>query len=70
MVAESWDKPSLWFETNVVSKVKLYDSLLHKKWLSKIIKISTPEVYGSNKSKIKRDQILIHQHHMQSLKAQ
>ena len=53
MVAESWEKPSLWFETNVVAKVKLYDSLLNKKWLSRIIKISTPEVYGSNKSKIK-----------------
>ncbi len=53
MVAESWINPNLWFETNVISKIKIYQSLIDKKWLKKIIKISTPEVYGSNAGKIK-----------------
>ena len=55
MVAESWVKPDLWFETNVISKIKIYHSLIDQKWLKKIIKISTPEVYGSSFKKIKEN---------------
>ena len=47
MVAESWIYPHLTFNTNVISKIKLYNFLLKQKYLEKYIKISTPEVFGS-----------------------
>ena len=47
MVAESWEHPHLTFNTNVLSKVKLYNFLIKQKFLKKYIKISTPEVFGS-----------------------
>jgi dTDP-glucose 4,6-dehydratase len=47
MVAESWTEPAITFETNLISKIKLYDFLKEKKFLKKYIKISTPEIFGS-----------------------
>lgn len=47
MVAESWQHPEQWYQTNIVSKVKLHHWLKDQKWLEKYIRISTPEVYGS-----------------------
>ncbi len=47
MVAESWLDPALWYQTNLVSKVLLYEHLRKQTSLSKYIRISTPEVYGS-----------------------
>lgn len=47
MVAESWDNPEQWYTTNLVSKVKLHNHLQKCKWLKRYIRISTPEVYGS-----------------------
>ena len=38
MVVESWDKPSLWFETNAVSKVKLYDLYCIKSGYLRLLK--------------------------------
>jgi dTDP-glucose 4,6-dehydratase len=52
MVAESWQAPEQWYQTNVVSKAKLHNYLRDKKWLKKYIRISTPEVYGSSKDLI------------------
>ena len=52
MVAESWEYPYLTFNTNVLSKIKLYDFLVKQKFLKKYIKISTPEVFGSAKSQV------------------
>lgn len=52
MVAESWDDPSQWYTTNIVSKTKLHDFLRKCHWLKKYIRISTPEVYGSHEKKI------------------
>ena len=49
MVAESWHYPFLTFNTNVMSKIKLYAFLSKQKYLKKYIKISTPEVFGSAK---------------------
>ena len=49
MVAESWYYPFLTFNTNVISKIKLYTFLSKQKYLKKYIKISTPEVFGSAK---------------------
>ncbi|OUX38020.1 MAG: hypothetical protein CBE33_01870 [Candidatus Pelagibacter sp. TMED273] len=51
MVAESWQHPFLTFNTNVLSKIKLYNFLINKNFLKKYIKISTPEVFGSAKIK-------------------
>ena len=55
MVAQSWDHPSHWFMTNVVSMIQLHDRLRHCEFLKKYIHISTPEVYGSCQSYIKEN---------------
>ena len=47
MVAESWQNPEHWFQTNVVANVKLHDKLRQMKFLKKYVHVSTPEVYGS-----------------------
>ncbi len=52
MVAESWDNPYQWYQTNIVSKAKLHRFLIGKPYLKNYIRISTPEVYGSNEGLI------------------
>ena len=47
MVAESWQEPAQWYNTNVVAKVRLHDQLRRFAWLERYVRISTPEVYGS-----------------------
>ncbi len=47
MVAESWQYPEHWFQTNVTATVKLHDQLRKCDFLNKYVHISTPEVYGS-----------------------
>ena len=47
MVAESWQAPDQWYQTNIVSKVRLHHFLKDQTWLRRYIRISTPEVYGS-----------------------
>lgn len=47
MVAESWQQPEHWFQTNVVATIKLHDRLRKFPALKKYVHISTPEVYGS-----------------------
>lgn len=47
MVAQSWEYPEQWFQTNVVANVKLHNSLRKLDYLKKYVHISTPEVYGS-----------------------
>lgn len=56
MVAESWQDPGQWYQTNIVSKAKIHDFLRKQDWLRKYIRISTPEVYGSTSSLIREDQ--------------
>jgi len=53
MVAQSWDHPDHWFQTNVVSTVQFHDHLRRCDFLKKYIHISTPEVYGSCEGYIK-----------------
>lgn len=53
MVAESWENPSQWYTTNIVAKVKLHDLLRKRDFVKKYIRISTPEVYGSQDQLIK-----------------
>ena len=47
MVAQSWERPEDWFQTNVVANVKLHDRLRKCDFLKKYVHVSTPEVYGS-----------------------
>lgn len=52
MVAESWQDPLQWYQTNFISKVKLHEFLRKQSWLKRYVRISTPEVYGSSQSLI------------------
>jgi len=47
MVAESWQNPVHWFQTNVVATIQLHDELRQRDFLKKYVHVSTPEVYGS-----------------------
>lgn len=47
MVAQSWELPEQWYETNIVAKSKLVNFLNNCDFLERYIKVSTPEVYGS-----------------------
>lgn len=55
MVGESWQHPEHWFQTNVVSTVKLHDQLRRMDFLEKYVHITTPEVYGSTEGFITED---------------
>lgn len=55
MVAESWINPEHWFQTNVVSTVKLHDRLRRHDFLERYVHVTTPEVYGSVEGFIKED---------------
>jgi dTDP-glucose 4,6-dehydratase len=56
MVAESWTRPEQWYETNIVSKVKLHEFLRGQRRLKRYVRVSTPEVYGSTDALIKEGQ--------------
>ena len=56
MVAQSWDFPEHWFNTNVVSNVKLHNILRKKSFLKRYVHISTPEVYGNCIGFVSEDQ--------------
>ncbi len=56
MVAESWHAPEQWYQTNIVSKVRLHHYLKDQAWLQRYIRVSTPEVYGSCDTLINEDQ--------------
>lgn len=53
MVAESWQNPAQWYNTNIVAKVNLHDQLRRYDWLERYVRISTPEVHGSQDSLLK-----------------
>lgn len=55
MVAESWQNPEHWFQTNVVANIKLHDKLRRCDFLKKYVHISTPEVYGSCQGLVKEN---------------
>lgn len=52
MVAESWQQPEQWYQTNVVSKARLLLLLKDLSSLKKYVRVSTPEVYGSTEQLI------------------
>lgn len=47
MVAQSWQHPEDWFQTNVVANVMLHDRLRHCPFMERYVHVTTPEVYGS-----------------------
>ncbi|MFZ4731124.1 MAG: NAD-dependent epimerase/dehydratase family protein [Pirellulales bacterium] len=53
MVAQSWDHPDHWYQTNVVATARLVDRLRRLDFLRKFVQISTPEVYGSTSGLVK-----------------
>jgi dTDP-glucose 4,6-dehydratase len=57
MVAESWSAPEQWYQTNIVSKVKLHAFLQQKPFLKRYVRISTPEVYGSSENLISEEHV-------------
>ena len=52
MVDQSWDTPLDWYQTNIISQVKIVNFLQNKKYIKKYINFSTPEVYGNYKENI------------------
>lgn len=56
MVAESWEGPEQWYQTNIVAKVRLHDFLRKQSWLRMYVRASTPEVYGSTDALIREGQ--------------
>ena len=53
MVAQSWDPPEDWYQTNVVSLSLLGNSLIKEKSIKKFVHFTTPEVYGSTSGWLK-----------------
>jgi dTDP-glucose 4,6-dehydratase len=53
MVAQSWEKPQDWYQTNVVGQVKLHDQLRKLPFIKKYVHVTTPEAYGSTDGWIK-----------------
>ena len=55
MVAQSWDKPKQWFQTNCLGIMSLVHELKEDNYLKRFIQVSSPEVYGSCSGRIKED---------------
>lgn len=47
MVAQSWQHPEHWMQTNVISAVRLFEWLRGLDFLDRYVHVTTPEVYGS-----------------------
>ncbi len=55
MVAQSWDSPQDWYQTNLLGQVKFHNELRKINSIKKYIQITTPEVYGNTKNWIKEN---------------
>ena len=53
MVAQSWDAPEDWYQTNIVSLSLLGNLLIKEKSIKKFVHFTTPEVYGSTSGWLK-----------------
>jgi dTDP-glucose 4,6-dehydratase len=53
MVAQSWNSPEDWYQTNVVSLSLLGNILIKEKSIKKFVHFTTPEVYGSTSGWLK-----------------
>ena len=55
MVAESWQNPEHWYQTNVVATIRLHERLRRLEFLKKYVHVTTPEVYGSTSGSVRED---------------
>ena len=55
MVAPSWQWPEQWYKTNVASKAKLINGIKEHDYCQRYVRVSTPEVYGSNSEMVDED---------------
>ena len=55
MVAQSWDQPRQWFQTNCLGIMNLVHELKEDAYLKRYVQVSSPEVYGSCSGKISED---------------
>jgi dTDP-glucose 4,6-dehydratase len=55
MVAQSWEQPKDWLNTNTLGHIMLHDKLRKFDFIEKYVHVSTPEVYGNTASKISED---------------
>ena len=55
MVAQSWENPTHWMQTNVVSLTALLEVLRNLDFLDRYVHFSTPEVYGSTEGWVKEN---------------
>ena len=51
MVEQSWLHPEDWYNTNIIGQTKVY-KILNKKFINRIIHVTTPEVYGNKNKKL------------------
>lgn len=54
LVAESWENPGLWLQTNAIATTMLFDAA-RECGVKKFIHVSTPEVYGSTPHWVEED---------------
>ena len=57
MVAQSWENPTHWMQTNVVATTALLEVLRNLDFLKRYIHFTTPEVYGSTLDWISENRI-------------
>lgn len=55
MVAESWEKPEDWYQTNTMSLSRLVSGLQKNCEIEKFIQVTTPEVYGTTDGWVKEN---------------
>lgn len=58
MVAQSWDFPQDWVNTNLLAITNIIEALSQYDSLEKFVQITTPEVYGSTESLISEDTVI------------
>ena len=57
MVAQSWENPEHWYQTNVVALAKLVKELEVLPTLDRYVHVTTPEVYGSTSDWVSENEI-------------
>ncbi len=57
MVEESWKYPIDWYNTNLISQIKLIEKIKKFKFIKKYVHVSTPEVYGNIKNLISENEL-------------
>lgn len=53
MVAQSWERPADWYQTNLLSQVVFHDAIRRFDFIERYVHVSTPEVYGTTEGWVK-----------------